>query len=136
VRAQLLKLAADDHVILVTMHHSISDGWSMGVLTREVVALYSALKLGRPSPLLPLDIQYADFAVWQRERLQGEFLAEQLDYWKAKLAGSPPLLNLPADRPRPAMQTTRGARTTLPLPPRAAQQAPRPQPSRPTPRSS
>jgi amino acid adenylation domain-containing protein len=109
LRATLLRLSGQEHVALFTMHHISSDGWSMGVLNREVTMIYEAYKQGKPSPLPDLTIQYADFAVWQREWLQGEVLEQQLDYWKRQLADAPPLLELPTDRPRPAAQTYRGA---------------------------
>src|SRR5215207_82440 len=82
LRVQLLRLADDEHVALLTMHHIVSDGWSMGVLVREVAALYEAFAAGRPSPLAELPVQYADYAAWQRERLQGEVLDRQLAYWR------------------------------------------------------
>jgi amino acid adenylation domain-containing protein/non-ribosomal peptide synthase protein (TIGR01720 family) len=108
LRASLLKLAEQEHVALLTMHHIVSDGWSMGVLVQEVAALYEAFTQGRPSPLPELTIQYADFAHWQREWLQGERLTEQLAYWKERLR-EPSVLELPLDRPRPAVQTVNGA---------------------------
>src|SRR5262249_39699991 len=108
-RAQLVRLNAAEHVLLFTMHHIISDGWSMGVLVREVSALYEAYVNGTDSALVELPIQYADFAVWQREYLQGAVLERQLQYWREQLAGAPPVLQLPADHPRPAIQSYRGA---------------------------
>jgi amino acid adenylation domain-containing protein/non-ribosomal peptide synthase protein (TIGR01720 family) len=108
LRARLLLLAEEEHVILVTMHHIVSDGWSMGVLVREIAALYEAFILGKPSPLAPLPIQYADFAHWQRHWLEGDRIQEQLAYWKKKLAGAAAALDLPTDRPRPAVQTFNG----------------------------
>ncbi|HBL30253.1 MAG TPA: non-ribosomal peptide synthetase, partial [Acidobacteria bacterium] len=105
LRATLLRRAAHEHVLITVMHHIVSDGWSMGVLLREVGALYRALSAGAPSPLPELPIQYADFAAWQREWLQGEVLAEQLAWWRDELAGAPQVLELPADRPRPAAPT-------------------------------
>ncbi|HEY6186696.1 MAG TPA: amino acid adenylation domain-containing protein, partial [Pyrinomonadaceae bacterium] len=113
LRVSLLKLAEDDHILLFTMHHIISDGWSIGVLVKEVTTLYDAFSAGEPSPLPELPIQYADFAHWQREWLQGEVLEAQLSYWKEHLAGAPPLLELPTDRPRPAVQTYHGAHDSL-----------------------
>ncbi len=107
LRTGLLRLAPDEHVILLTMHHIVSDGWSMGVLIHEVAVLYAAEVQGRPSPLHALPIQYADYAVWQRGWLQGELLDRELAYWRAALAGVPPL-QLPTDRPRPAVQSFRG----------------------------
>ncbi len=112
LRAVLLRLAPTDHILVVTMHHIISDGWSLGVFVREIAMLWEALAHGRPSPLPELPIQYADFAVWQREHLQGETLDAQIRYWKAQLAGAPTLLELPTDRPRPAVQTFVGAKVT------------------------
>src|SRR6185503_12458664 len=105
LRATLIRLAEADHALLVVTHHIASDGWSKGVLFRELTALYDAFAQGRPSPLPELPIQYADFALWQRERLQGEALERELAYWRAHLAGAPPALELPTDRPRPAVQT-------------------------------
>ncbi|HEY0081955.1 MAG TPA: condensation domain-containing protein, partial [Pyrinomonadaceae bacterium] len=109
LRTSLLKLGAEEHVLLLTMHHIVSDGWSAGVLVREMGALYAAYAQGNESPLEELTIQYGDYARWQREWLQGEVLEEQLGYWREQLAGAPPVLELPTDRPRPAAQTFRGA---------------------------
>ncbi len=110
LRAVVLRLAAAEHALLLDMHHIVSDGWSMGVLVREITALYGAAVSGRPSPLPELAIQYADFAVWQRQRLQGQFLETQIAYWRQRLAGVPLSLDLPADRPRPAAPSHRGTR--------------------------
>ena len=115
VRARLMRLGANEHVLLVTMHHIISDGWSQTVLLNELGALYEAAVAGRTSPLPELSIQYADFAEWQREWLQGEVLDQQLEYWRKHLTGAPPLLELPTDRPRPAMQSFNGARQSFVL---------------------
>ena len=109
LRARLLRLAEHEHVLLFTMHHIVSDGWSIGVLVREVTQLYEAFLKGEESPLEELSIQYADFAVWQREWMSGEVLERELDYWRRQLAGAPPVLELPTDRPRPAVQNFRGA---------------------------
>ncbi|HEX6900060.1 MAG TPA: condensation domain-containing protein, partial [Thermoanaerobaculia bacterium] len=109
VRARLLRLPEDEHVLAVTFHHIASDGWSIGVFLRELSALYNAFAAGQASPLPELAIQYADFAVWQREWLQGAVLEEQLSFWRTALAGLPPALDLPTDRPRPAARGTRGA---------------------------
>ncbi|WP_164003012.1 non-ribosomal peptide synthetase, partial [Pyxidicoccus caerfyrddinensis] len=114
MRAQLLKLGATDHVLALNMHHIVSDGWSLGVLVREMGALYSAFSEGRPSPLRPLPIQYADYAVWQRQWLQGAVLDEQLAWWKQHLAGAV-TLELPTDKPRPPVQTFRGAHVHVAL---------------------
>jgi amino acid adenylation domain-containing protein len=116
LRIGILRLGEQQHALLQTMHHIISDGWSMENFTRELTTLYDAFKEEKPSPLSPLPIQYPDFAVWQRKWLQGEVVEKKLDYWKRQLAGSEPL-NLPTDRPRPAMQTTRGAHQSFQLPP-------------------
>jgi amino acid adenylation domain-containing protein len=116
LRAKLLRLADDDHVALLTLHHIVSDGWSMGVLINEVAALYRAFANGEPSPLPDLPVQYADFAAWQRNWLQDEELEKQLAYWKDQLAGAPPLLELPTDRPRPAVQSSNGATYSFVLP--------------------
>ncbi|WP_141699581.1 non-ribosomal peptide synthetase, partial [Pseudomonas sp. BIOMIG1BDMA] len=113
IRAQLLQRADDHHVLLLTMHHIVSDGWSMGVLTRELMALYEAFRHGQPDPLPPLALQYGDFAVWQRRWLSGEVLQQQSQYWQQALADAPALLMLPTDRPRPARQDYSGATLTL-----------------------
>ncbi|MBW4677590.1 MAG: amino acid adenylation domain-containing protein [Desmonostoc geniculatum HA4340-LM1] len=110
VRATLLRLSEEEHVLLVTMHHIITDGWSCNVFLRELSSLYAAFSKNQPSPLSELPIQYADFAVWQRDRLKGEFLATQLNYWKQQLQGELPILQLPTDRPRPNLTTFTGAK--------------------------
>ncbi|MEE8525380.1 MAG: amino acid adenylation domain-containing protein [Thermoanaerobaculia bacterium] len=117
LRAVLVRLEATEHGALFNMHHVISDGWSMDLLWREVAVLYSAFSAGGPSPLPELDIQYADFASWQRDWLRGEVLEAQLEYWRQQLAGLPPVLELPTDRPRPALQSHRGALHHLQLEP-------------------
>jgi amino acid adenylation domain-containing protein len=109
-RVRLLRLSENDHVVLFTMHHIIADGWSIGVLMREMGVLYEAFARGEASPLAELPIQYADYAVWQREWLTGAVLERQLEYWKKHLAGAPPVVELPTNRPRPAEQTFNGAR--------------------------
>ena len=116
-RAALLRLGAEDHVLLRSMHHIVSDGWSMDVFYRELSALYAAYRDGRESPLPELAVQYADYAVWQREQLAGETLDRQLAYWRERLAGAPELLELPTDHPRPAVQTYRGAVVPVELSP-------------------
>ncbi len=116
LRVSLIRLAEEEHLVLFTMHHIISDGWSVTVLIREVAALYDAFSRGEASPLQELPIQYADFAMWQREWLRGEVLERQLGYWREQLEGAPPLLELPADRPRPAVQTYSGATESIVLP--------------------
>lgn len=115
LRICLLLLAKEEYVLLVTAHHIITDGWSHGVLVRELTALYEALAAGQPSPLAPLPIQYADFALWQRQWLQGPPLQKRLDYWKRMLKGATPV-NLPTDYPRPEVQSYRGASYTFVLP--------------------
>jgi aspartate racemase len=115
LRTKLLRLGEEEHVLLLTMHHIISDGWSLDILARELATLYAAFSDGRDLPLADLPIQYADFAVWQREWLSGEVLKEQLAYWKKQLSGQLPILELPADRSRPAVQTHRGATETVQL---------------------
>jgi amino acid adenylation domain-containing protein len=114
-RAALLKLKDKEHVLLVTMHHIVSDGWSMSVFMRELKVLYKAFSEGKPSPLAELPIQYADFARWQHQHLSGEVLEGHLEYWKRQLAAAPALLDLPTDRPRPLEQRFQGARQTLTL---------------------
>ncbi|HLL45742.1 MAG TPA: amino acid adenylation domain-containing protein, partial [Longimicrobiaceae bacterium] len=107
-RAGMLRVDAEDHLLVLTMHHIVSDGWSMGVFFRELATLYSVYRDGGESPLAEPAVQYADYAVWQREQLAGEALDRQLSYWKKQLAGAPELLELPTDHPRPAVQTHRG----------------------------
>ena len=108
-RAHLLKLAAREHVLALVMHHIVSDGWSMGILVSELSRLYAAFKEDAPPGLPELPIQYADYAVWQREQLTGAALEEQLGYWRECLGGESPVLELPADRTRPPVQSYRGA---------------------------
>jgi amino acid adenylation domain-containing protein len=105
-----------DYVLLVTMHHSVSDGWSLGIFFRELVSLYQVYTKGERSPLAPLPIQYADYAQWQRRWLQGSVLEQQVSYWREQLKDLPPLLTLPTDRPRPAEQTFRGSMEPFALP--------------------
>ncbi|MFQ3634162.1 amino acid adenylation domain-containing protein, partial [Roseiflexus sp.] len=115
MRALALRLADDDHLLVLTIHHIIGDAWSTSILVQEVTACYEALTAGRSLALPNLPVQYADYAVWQREWLQGETLERHLAYWRNHLQGLPPLLDLPADRPRPAVQTFNGAYTTFRL---------------------
>jgi surfactin family lipopeptide synthetase A len=115
-RCRLVRLDVEDHLFLVTMHHVVSDGWSVGVFARELAALYEAFAAGRPSPLPELPVQYADYTVWQRDLLRGEILEQQLAYWKERLRGAPTLLELPSDRPRPPVQSFRGEHLTFALP--------------------
>ena len=119
LRAGLFRRGEDDHVLQVVMHHGVSDGWSIGVFRRELGALYTAFLEGKPSPLSPLPIQYADYAAWQREWLQGEVLEEQLGYWREQLWELTPL-DLPTDRPRPPVQSFRGGRHRFRLSPALA----------------
>ncbi|HEX6909272.1 MAG TPA: amino acid adenylation domain-containing protein, partial [Longimicrobium sp.] len=107
-RARLLRLGADDHVLLLCLHHSVSDGWSLGILQRELGGLYAAAARGAPAALPPLPVQYADFAAWQRAHLAGDVLARHLDFWRSELAGAPPALELPTDYPRPPVESHRG----------------------------
>jgi aspartate racemase len=109
LRVRLLRLGETEHILFLNMHHIASDGWSMGLLVRELKTLYEAFVDGMPSPLPELHVQYADFAAWQREWLQGDALKKQLGYWRKQLEGAPALLELPTDRPRPATQSYRGA---------------------------
>lgn len=114
LRATLLRLAPDHHVLIVNVHHIVADGWSMDILNRELAALYQAYAEGKESPLAELPTQYADYAAWQREWLKGEVLEKQLAYWKHRISGAPPLLELPTDYPRPQTQTfNRGSQTRL-----------------------
>ncbi|MFI2352086.1 amino acid adenylation domain-containing protein [Streptomyces sp. NPDC019443] len=115
VRATLVRLAPDEYVLALTMHHVVFDEWSDRVLQREMLALYEAFRSGAPDPLPPLGLQYADFAAWQRNWLSGEVLDSQVSYWQAKLADVP-VLNLPADRPRPPVRSTEGAAARFSVP--------------------
>jgi amino acid adenylation domain-containing protein len=115
LRMSLLKLGEEDYALLLTMHHIISDGWSIGVLIREVATLYEAFAKGSRSPLPELSIQYADFACWQREWLRAEELERQLSYWREQLTGAPPVLEMPTDRTRPPAPSHLGARCSIAL---------------------
>jgi amino acid adenylation domain-containing protein len=117
LRATLLALGAQEHILLLTLHHAIADGWSMRVLIRELALLYEAFSASRPSPLPELPIQYGDFAAWQREHLQGEVLAEQIAWWRGALASASGVLDFPTDRARPPVVTSRGSEHALVLPP-------------------
>jgi amino acid adenylation domain-containing protein len=116
-RARLLRMGPDEHLLLYAIHHIVSDGWSVGVLFREMRAVYAALLEGRPSPLPELPVQYADWAAWSRERLQGAGMERHLAYWRQRLAGAPELLELPTDRPRPPVPSFRGATAPVRVPP-------------------
>nr|UXB94986.1 non ribosomal peptide synthetase [Pseudomonas syringae] len=109
IRGRLIRMAEDHHVLLLTLHHIVSDGWSVGVLTREMAALYAAFSQGEESPLAPMPLHYLDYAVWQRRWLSGDLLQEQTRYWQQTLADAPALLMLPTDRVRPAQQDYAGA---------------------------
>jgi len=122
LRVTLLRLEPESHLLILTMHHIIMDGWSMGIFLKELGSLYQAFTAGEPSPLPELTIQYADFAVWQRQWLTGEVLEKQLNYWKQQLADAPPLLELPIDYPRPPVQTFCGASREFQLDPHLTKQ--------------
>ena len=115
VRGSLLQLQAAEYVLLLTIHHIVFDGWSLGILVRELTTLYPGFCIDKPPQLPQLSVQYADFALWQRQWLQGEVLSSQLTYWQQQLEGAPALLELPADRPRPAVQSFRGAQQSFSL---------------------
>ncbi|HYR07129.1 MAG TPA: amino acid adenylation domain-containing protein, partial [Longimicrobium sp.] len=117
VRIRLVRMVEDEHVLLIYLHHAVSDGWSMAVMYRELNALYAAFTRGEPSPLAPLAVQYADYAAWQRTHLAGPAGARQLAWWRARLAGLPEVLELPTDRPRPPVARYRGAMTRAELSP-------------------
>ncbi|HEU4558536.1 MAG TPA: amino acid adenylation domain-containing protein, partial [Longimicrobium sp.] len=115
-RAGLLRLAPEEHLLLLCMHHVVSDGWSMRVFFRELWELYDAYREGRGSPLPELPVQYADYAVWQQRQRGGEVEKEQLAYWRETLAGAPELLELPADHPRPPVPSFRGSTVPVEIP--------------------
>ncbi|HEX2187933.1 MAG TPA: amino acid adenylation domain-containing protein, partial [Longimicrobiaceae bacterium] len=121
LRARLLRIAPEDHVLVLAVHHVVGDGWSMGVLFRELTALYEAFARGEPSPLPGLPVQYADFAAWQRERLSGGRLAAELAWWRERLAGAPAVLGIPVDHPRRAVPGARAATLAYALPPATAE---------------
>ena len=116
VRLRLVRVTEDDSRLLLTLHHIVADGWSLGILKRELDVLCAAFARGEPSPLPELPIQYAEFAEWQCERLQGALLREHVDYWRSHLAGAPPTLDFPSDRPRPSAQSYAGAMVSARLP--------------------
>lgn len=117
LRCGLVQLKPREHVLILTLHHIIFDGWSLGVLFRELTALYQAQLTQQPAQLPPLVVQYGDYAAWQRDWLQGDVLQRQIDYWRQELMDAPPLLELPLDRPRPPIQSFRGQRLIYLLPP-------------------
>ena len=112
----LLRLDADEHILLLTLHHTVADGWSSGIVFRELNAFYYAFLTDTSPPLPPLTVQYADYAAWQREWLRDEVLAAQITYWRTQLAGIPPLLELPLDTPRPVEISYQGAHQTFSIP--------------------
>jgi hypothetical protein len=116
LRANLMRLGTAEHVLVLVVHHCVSDGWSTQLLKREIATLYGAFSQGNPSPLPELPIQYGDYACWQRAWLQGKALADQLAYWKKHLGGDLPALDLPTDHARPSVQSFNGARLTMILP--------------------
>lgn len=116
-RTTLIRLGTEDHLLLLTMHHIAFDGWSTGLLNRELEAIYGAFVQGLPSPLPEPAVQYGDYALWLREQIRGPAVARQIEYWKNQLRGSPAFLDLPADRPRPPVQTYHGGTITIRLPP-------------------
>jgi hypothetical protein len=115
-RSRVLQLGEEEHVLLYTMHHTISDEWSAGVLMQEVATLYGAFVSGKETSLPELNIQYPDYAVWQRDVVQGEFFEEQINYWRQQLAGAPATLDLPTDKPRTALTTTKGGQVKFRVP--------------------
>lgn len=122
LRTVLLQLGAEEYLLVITMHHIVSEGgWSMNIFLHELGVLYAAFRRGERSPLLPLAMQYADYSVWQRKRLEGELLERELAYWRAQLAGASALQHLPADRPRPPRQSYRGSYAQLRLSPQLSE---------------
>ncbi|KAF9554146.1 hypothetical protein EC968_009886, partial [Mortierella alpina] len=115
IRAAVVLLRDDDHVIFITMHHIVSDGWSSGIMVREINQLYTAYCKGEPSPLTPLTIQYPDYAAWQQQWLSGDRLHAQSEYWRTNLSGAPVLIDLPTDRPRPTRQSFKGGHVPVTL---------------------
>jgi len=116
LRTRVLRLGEEDHVLVVAMHHIVSDGWTAGILFEELGAFYKALTSGKEAGLAELPVQYADYAQWQRDWMQGAALEEQLSYWRAQMAGAPAMLDLPTDRPRPQASSYQGRRSSLLLP--------------------
>src|SRR6185295_19349236 len=116
-RASLVRVGEAEHHLLLNLHHAIGDGWTVGVLLEELSALYGAFSRDEPSPLPEPGLQYADYAVWHRERLSGAALERQVEFWRRALDGAPALLELPTDRPRPPVESHRGAVERLVVPP-------------------
>jgi amino acid adenylation domain-containing protein/non-ribosomal peptide synthase protein (TIGR01720 family) len=108
IRSHLIKMGSEDHILILTLHHIAADGWSMGILIREIAAFYQSFTTGKDPEIRDLPIQYVDYAAWQKEWLEGAVLAKQMDYWNEKLENSPTLLELPTDKPRPPVQSLRG----------------------------
>jgi len=122
LHARLVRMDAQDHVLLLVVHHIVSDGWSTGIFVQELTALYAAFSRGQASPLPELPLQYADFAAWQQQWMQGDVLASQLDYWRRQLEGSDSALKLPTDRPRPRVRTYAGGKHAFQVAPAVAHQ--------------
>jgi hypothetical protein len=122
LRAALLRMGEEEHVLLLTLHHIIADGWSIGVLIREIASLYTSSCEGAATTLAPLPVQYADFAMWQQQWLSGAELDRQLDYWRTQLADAPLTLALPTSHPRPAVLSSQGAQFSFTLPAEPARQ--------------
>ncbi len=121
LRSLLLRLGDEDHLLMLTLHHVVAEGWSVALLFGELERLYAAFLEGQASPLEPLPIQYADYARWQRQRMRGDALDGELEYWRRQLAGELPVIKLPSDRPRPPVKTFGGAWCSLRLPPELVQ---------------
>ncbi|HEX8431324.1 MAG TPA: amino acid adenylation domain-containing protein, partial [Longimicrobium sp.] len=115
LRGRLVRMAEDDHILLVTMHHIVTDGWSMGIFVQELTTLYGAFRRGEADPLPELEVQYADYAAWQRRATEGDVLGEQAEYWTRALTGAPEVIELPTDRPRPTKMEHGGASIALEL---------------------
>ncbi|KAK9761070.1 hypothetical protein K7432_014315 [Basidiobolus ranarum] len=113
IRAQLIQIADDEHIFFLTQHHIVCDKWSIGILTRELSELYRAYHTGHPNPLVPLSLQYSDYAVWHGEWLNDDKLQEQNDFWRIALAGAPVSITLPTDRPRPSRPSFAGAQMPI-----------------------
>ncbi len=122
LRTLLIRHQPDDHLLVVNLHHIVADGWSLGIMVKELAALYAAFLAGRPSPLAELPIQYGDFTCWQRAWLEAGELERQLTAWRQQLVGAPTVLELPTDRPRPSVQSYRGARQSVALSPELSDQ--------------
>ncbi|NEQ96595.1 MAG: amino acid adenylation domain-containing protein [Cyanothece sp. SIO2G6] len=115
LRSRLLQLGSDRHILCLCLHHIIADGWALGIIIREFTALYEAFAADQPNPLPPLNVQYVDYGVWQRQWLDGEKSQRHIEYWQQQLQGAPTVLELPTDSPRPPVQSTQGARQAVAL---------------------